>query len=153
MVFIYIGAHIFMSRTRYGRYIYAVGGNMEAARLSAVPLTSTLVFVYVISALLAGVGGVITVSQLKAGAPTYGAMYEMYVIAAVVVGGTSLTGGSGRVLGTLIGAFVIAVIRNGMNLMDVEPYTQKVLLGAVILGAVLVDMARQRRALKKARHV
>jgi ribose transport system permease protein len=153
MVFIYIGAHIFMSRTRYGRYIYAVGGNMEAARLSAVPLTSTLVFVYVISALLAGVGGVITASQLKAGAPTYGAMYEMYVIAAVVVGGTSLTGGSGRVLGTLIGAFVIAVIRNGMNLMDVEPYTQKVLLGAVILGAVLVDMARQRRALKKARHV
>jgi ribose transport system permease protein len=72
-------------------------------------------------------------------------MYELYVIAAVVVGGTSLAGGQGRVLGTLIGAFIIAVIRNGMNLTGVEPYTQKVVLGLVILGAVLLDMVKQRR--------
>ncbi len=145
MALVYVGAHLFMSQTCYGRYIYAVGGNMESARLTGVPVSRTLILVYILSALTAGIGGVITASQLKAGAPTYGTMYEMYVIAAVVVGGTSLTGGQGRVLGTLIGAFVIAVIRNGMNLMDVEPYTQKVLLGVVILGAVLADMARRRR--------
>src|SRR5205823_11367097 len=103
----------------------------------------------VVSGLMAGIGGVITASQLKAGAPIYGVMYEMYVIAAVVVGGTSLTGGQGQIFGTLIGAFVIAVIRNGMNLMDVEPYTQKVLLGLVILAAVLIDLARRRTRLQR----
>ena len=146
MLLIYAAAHIFMTRTTFGRTIYAVGGNMEASRLSGVRVGRTLILVYVVSAAMAGIGGVITASQLKAGAPIYGVMYEMYVIAAVVVGGTSLTGGQGRIFGTLIGAFVIAVIRNGMNLMDVEPYTQKVLLGIVILGAVLIDIARQRRA-------
>ncbi len=83
-------------------------------------------------------------SQLKSGAPTYGLMYELYVIAAVVVGGTSLSGGEGRILGTLIGAFIIAVIQNGMNLTNVESYTQKVVLGLVILGAVLLDRLKQR---------
>ena len=152
MFLIYVGAHVFMTRTTLGRTIYAVGGNMEAARLSGVPVTRTLIFVYVVSAVMAGISGVITVSQLKAGAPVYGVMYEMYVIAAVVVGGTSLTGGQGQIFGTLIGAFVIAVIRNGMNLMDVESYTQKVLLGLVILGAVLIDLLRQRRGPQKARY-
>jgi ribose transport system permease protein len=83
-------------------------------------------------------------SQLKSGAPTYGQMYELYVIAAVVVGGTSLSGGEGKILGTLIGAFIIAVIQNGMNLMNIEPYTQKVILGLVILLAVLLDKLKQR---------
>ncbi|HLJ56598.1 MAG TPA: ABC transporter permease [Chthonomonadaceae bacterium] len=144
MALVYIAAHLFMGRTAQGRQIYAVGGNAEASRLSGVPVRRTIVLVYIVSAAMAGVGGVITASQLKAGAPIYGVMYEMYVIAAVVVGGTSLAGGQGQVFGTLIGAFVIAVIRNGMNLMDVEPYTQKVLLGVVILGAVLVDILRRR---------
>ena len=111
----------------------------ERLRLSGVSTKRTLLFVYLVSGLMAGVGGVITVSQLRAGAPTYGLMYELYVIAAVVVGGTSLTGGEGRIFGTLVGAFIIAVIRNGMNLANVEPYTQKVVLGLVILGAVLLD--------------
>jgi ribose transport system permease protein len=83
-------------------------------------------------------------SQLKSGSPTYGTMYELYVIAAVVVGGTALAGGEGKILGTLIGAFIIAVIQNGMNLTNVESYTQKVVLGLVILGAVLVDRLRHR---------
>ena len=83
-------------------------------------------------------------SQLKSGSPTYGNMYELYVIAAVVVGGTSLSGGEGKMLGTLIGAFIIAVIQNGMNLTSVESYTQKVVLGLVILGAVLLDRLRHR---------
>ncbi|MBM3493962.1 MAG: ABC transporter permease [Armatimonadetes bacterium] len=145
MLAIYAGAHVLMARTAIGRRIHAVGGNAEAARLSGVNNSRTLLFVYTVSGLMAGVGGVITASQLKAGSPTYGLMYELYVIAAVVVGGTSLAGGEGRIIGTLVGAFIIAVIRNGMNLMDVEPYTQKVVLGLVILGAVLVDRLRRRR--------
>ena len=87
---------------------------------------------------------VIMASQLKSGSPTYGNMYELYVIAAVVVGGTSLNGGEGKMLGTLIGAFTIAVIQNGMNLTNVESYTQKVVLGLVILSAVLLDKLRHR---------
>jgi ribose transport system permease protein len=83
-------------------------------------------------------------SQLKSGSPTYGAMYELYVIAAVVVGGTALAGGEGRVLGTLVGAFIIAVIQNGMNLMEVESYSQKIVLGTIILGAVWADRMGRR---------
>ena len=145
MGFVYLIFHLFMTHSAMGRAIYAVGGNMAAARLSGLNVSKTLIFVYVVSGLMAGIGGVITASQLKAGAPIYGVSYEMYVIAAVVVGGASLKGGEGRILGTLIGAFVIAVIRNGMNLMDVEPYTQKILLGLVILGAVMIDIYRKRK--------
>jgi ribose transport system permease protein len=145
MLVVYVVAHIVMTRTRFGRTIYAVGGNPEAARLSGVPVARVRTLVYLLSGLSAGVGGVITASQLKAGAPTYGAAYELYVIAAVVVGGTSLSGGEGHIFGTLIGALIIGVIRNGMNLMNVEPYTQKVMLGLVILGAVLLDMLKRRR--------
>lgn len=144
MLMLYGAAHVLMSRMRLGRYLYAVGGNREAARLSGVPVERVLLFAYIASGLLAGLGGVIMASQLKSGSPTYGNMYELYVIAAVVVGGTSLSGGEGKILGTLIGAFTIAVIQNGMNLTNVESYTQKVVLGLVILAAVLLDRARQR---------
>ena len=140
---LYAMAHVMMSRTTLGRYIYAVGGNPEAARLSGVPVQRVLLFVYTLSGLLAGLGGVVMASQLKSGAPTYGQMYELYVIAAVVVGGTSLSGGEGKILGTLIGALIIAVIQNGMNLTNVESYTQKVVLGLVILGAVLADTLKK----------
>ncbi|MBI5834225.1 MAG: ABC transporter permease [Armatimonadetes bacterium] len=145
MLATYAAAQLVMTRTTAGRAVYAVGGNPEAARLSGLRTQSTLLWVYLASGLAAGLGGVVTVSQLKAGAPTYGVMYELYVIAAVVVGGTSLSGGQGSMLGTLVGAFIIAVIRNGMNLMGIEPYTQKVVLGMVILLAVLLDMLKKRR--------
>ena len=144
MLVLYAIAHIAMSRMKIGRHIYAVGGNCEAARLSGVPVSRVIMSAYITSGLLAGLGGVITASQLKSGSPTYGNMYELYMIAAVVVGGTSLNGGEGRMLGTLIGAFTIAVIQNGMNLTNVESYTQKVVLGLVILGAVLLDRLRHR---------
>ena len=144
MALLYAIAHVIMTRTTLGRYIYAVGGNQEAARLSGVPVKRILIFVYAASAALAGLGGVVQASQLKSGAPTYGVMYELYVIAAVVVGGTSLTGGQGKILATLVGAFIIAVIQNGMNLIGVESYTQKVVLGLVILVAVLLDMLKKR---------
>lgn len=144
MLVLYAAAHVLMSRMKLGRHIYAVGGNAEAARLSGVPVPRVLVAVYVASAVLAGLGGVIMASQLKSGSATYGNMYELYVIAAVVVGGASLSGGEGKMPGTLIGAFTIAVIQNGMNLTNVESYTQKVVLGLVILGAVLLDKMRHR---------
>lgn len=139
LIVLYAIAHIVMTRTVLGRWIYAVGGNMEASRLAGVPVTLVLVVVYVISAMCAGLGGIIQASQLKSGAPTYGVSFELYVIAAVVIGGTSLSGGSGKILNTLIGALIIAVIQNGMNLTGVESYTQQVVLGLVILGAVLLD--------------
>lgn len=143
MVALYAVAHVVMTRTVAGRYIYAVGGNAAAARLSGVPVRRILLLVYALCAALAGLGGVVMASQLRSGAPTYGQMYELYVIAAVVVGGTSLSGGQGKVFGTLIGALIIAVIQNGMNLMGVESYTQKIVLGLVILGAVLADRLKR----------
>jgi ribose transport system permease protein len=147
LVVLYVAAHVFMSHTRLGRYIYAVGGNEEAARLSGVPVRFVIVFVYIVSALSAGLGGCIQASQINTGTPNMGTMYELYVIAAVVVGGTSLAGGTGRILGTLIGAFIISVIQNGMNLLGMESYTQQVVLGGVILGAVLLDKVRSGRSL------
>jgi len=141
---LYVVAHVFMTHTKLGRYIYAVGGNEEAARLSGVPVRAVIVLVYVVSSLAAGIGGCIQASQLNTGTPNCGQMYEMYVIAAVVVGGTSLSGGSGKILGTLIGAFIISVIENGMNLLGLESYTQKVVLGLIILAAVLLDKVRGR---------
>lgn len=144
MIVIYIVAHILMSRMRFGRYIYAVGGNPEAARLSGVSVGFVLLLVYTLCGAMAGLGGVIVTSQLKSASPTYGLSYELYVIAAVVVGGTSLSGGSGRIFGTLIGALIIAVIQNGMNLTGVRSYRQKIVLGLVILAAVLLDQLRRR---------
>ncbi|MEN9576248.1 MAG: hypothetical protein RL514_4103 [Verrucomicrobiota bacterium] len=144
MTLLYVTAHLVMSRTVVGRWLYAVGGNRQAARYSGVPVRRVLFLTYVASGLLAGLGGVVLASQLKSGSPTFGQMYELYVIAAVVVGGASLNGGKGQMFGTLIGALIIAVIQNGMNLMNVESYTQKVVLGLVILGAVLLDLLRHR---------
>ena len=143
MLLLYIVAHVLMSRTTLGRYIYAVGGNREAARLAGVPIQGVLLFAYGSCGLLAGVGGIIMASVHKSAEPSYGVTYELYVIAAAVVGGASLSGGEGKMFGTLIGAFIIAVIQNGMNLTNVEPYTQKVVLGAIILVAVLLDRLKR----------
>ena len=145
MIVLYVLAHVLMSRMKLGRYIYAVGGNTEAARLSGVAVEGVMMFAYIASGLLAGLGGVVMASLLKSGSGTFGTMYELKVIAAVVVGGTSLTGGQGKIFGTLIGAFIIAVIENGMNLTNIESQMQKVVLGLVILGAVLLDKIRHPR--------
>jgi ribose transport system permease protein len=143
MLTLYALAHLMMTRMVIGRYIYAVGGNPEAARLSGVPVRRVLLFVYTLCGGLAGLGGVVMASQLKSGAPNFGQTYELSVIAAVVVGGTSLAGGQGKILGTLIGVLIIAVIQNGMNLLGVDSFTQKIMLGVVILGAVLLDRLRR----------
>lgn len=146
MVLLYGIAYVVMSRTVYGRYLYAIGSNYEAARLSGVPVVPCVISVYMISGCLAGLGGVILSSNLQAGDPKFGVMYELEVIASVVVGGTSLLGGRGKVLGTLIGAFIIAVIKNGMNLTNIDPFNQKIVLGAVLLAAVGLDTLQRNRA-------
>ena len=144
MIILFILAHILMTRTTLGRYIYAVGGNPEAARLSGVPVKWVLVFVYALCGLLAGVAGLINASLFTSGNPKFGEGEELQVIAAVVVGGTSLAGGEGRILGTLIGALIIAVIYSGMNQTGVGEHMQKVVFGLLILAAVLIDQLKKR---------
>lgn len=146
MIISYLLAHVVMSHTVFGRYVYAIGGNEEASRLSGVPVNRILIVVYTICGALAGLGGVMLASKLAAGDPKFGLMYELEVIAAVVVGGTSLMGGQGKIFGTLVGAFIIAVIKNGMNLTNVDPFNQKIVLGAVLLIAVLIDTLKSRHS-------
>ena len=136
--------HIVMTRTRLGRYIYAVGGNREAARLAGVPVGRILILVYTISGMLAGVGGIMMASQFTSGSHNFGLSYELYAITAVVVGGTSLRGGEGTIYGTLIGAFTSGVIANGMNLLNVKSKLQMIVLGFVILAAVIFDSIRRK---------
>ena len=149
LIILYLAANFFLSNTRLGRYIYAVGGNEEAARLSGVPVNFIKILVFLICGFTAGLGGCIQSSQLNSGTPNMGVMYELYVIAAVVVGGTTLSGGSGKIFGTLIGVFVISVIQNGMNLIGIESYTQQVVLGLVILIAVIIDKSKSISFLNK----
>ncbi|MBL9182588.1 MAG: ABC transporter permease [Verrucomicrobiaceae bacterium] len=139
MLLLYAAAHGMMTQTAFGRHLYAVGGNGEAALVSGVPVKRVTVMAYALCGLLAGLGGVVMASQLKSGSGTFGAKYELYAIAAAVVGGTSLSGGRGTMPGTLIGAFIIAVIQNGMNLTNVESNTQNIVLGLVILAAVAME--------------
>ncbi|MCA9082855.1 MAG: hypothetical protein KDA81_02310 [Planctomycetaceae bacterium] len=143
MFVLYVLAHLVMSQSVFGRYVYAVGGNAEASRLSGVAVNRIRLAVYTICGALAGLGGIIQSSKLGTGDPKLGLMYELDVIAAVVVGGTSLMGGEGRIFGTLIGAFIIAVIKNGMNLMNIDSYDQQVVLGAVVMLAVLIDTLKR----------
>jgi ribose transport system permease protein len=144
MIVLYAIAHVVLSRMVFGRYVYAIGGNEEVARLSGVPVKRVLLMVYTISGALAGLGGIVLASQLHAGDPKYGERYELEVIVAVVAGGTSLMGGYGKIFGTLIGAFIIAVIKNGLNYLNVDTFNQKIVLGAVLIIAVLLDTLKRR---------
>ena len=142
MIILYALAHIMMNKTTLGRYIYAIGANAEASRMSGISPKNIKFIVYAICGATAGLGGIVMASQLQSGAGNYGVTYELMVIAAVVVGGTSLFGGKGKVLGTLIGAFIIAVITNGMNLLLLGSETQMIVLGLVILVAILIERVR-----------
>jgi ribose transport system permease protein len=144
MLLLYSAAHVLMTQTAYGRHLYAVGGNREAALVSGVPVRRVTLIAYTLCGLLAGLGGVMMASQLKSGSGTFGGKYELYAIAAAVVGGTSLSGGRGTMAGTLVGAFIIAVIQNGMNLTNIESNTQNIVLGLVILAAVAMDRRAAR---------
>ncbi len=143
MAIVYVLGHGVMSRTRLGRHIYAIGGNRQAAKLSGIRVNRVLMLVYTISAAGAGLGGVMLASQFRSGVANYGAMYELKAIAAVVVGGTSLAGGEGKILGTLIGVLIIAVVQNAMNLLEIGSYAQNVVLGLIVLTVVLLDTVKR----------
>jgi len=136
-----------LSRTMLGRYIYAVGGNPEAARLSGIKVWAVLLFVYAFSGLMSGLGGVMSASRLfAANGLQLGQSYELDAIAAVILGGTSFVGGVGSILGTLIGALIIAVLTNGLVLLGVSDIWQYIIKGIVIIGAVALDRYRQSGA-------
>jgi putative xylitol transport system permease protein len=131
-----------LNRTRFGRYIYAVGGNPHAAKTSGINTDRIRFTVYVISGGLAGLAGILLSARTGSGLPLAGVGYEMDAMAAVDIGGTSLSGGVGRVTGTLIGALIIGVMNNGLDLMGIQSYYQQVLKGALIVGAVMLDQKR-----------
>jgi len=144
MFVVYLAAHIVLTRTRFGRHVYAVGGNAEAARLAGIRTGRVVTGVFVMCGTLSALSGILLASRVNSGQPNAGLMYELDVIAAVVVGGTSLFGGRGSILGTFIGSLLIGVLRNGLNLMNVESYVQQVVVGFVILLAVMIDQWRRR---------
>lgn len=141
MAFVYVIVGFVLNRTKFGRLVYAIGGNEQACRLSGVNVERNKTLVYVWCGLLAGLSSVILSARLLSAQPTAGTGYELDAIAAVILGGTSLSGGEGGVGGTLVGAFIIGVLANGLNLLNVSPFYQDVAKGTVILAAVLMDKA------------
>jgi ribose/xylose/arabinose/galactoside ABC-type transport system permease subunit len=128
---------------RIGRYIYAVGGNENAAIVSGINAKKVKLFVYAFSGLLCGLAAVILTARVSAGLPQAGQSYELDAIAATVIGGTSLAGGRGRLWGTLVGALLLGVVNNGLDLMEITSFYQQIVKGIIILGAVLMDSKRQ----------
>ncbi|CAD7034272.1 ABC transporter permease [Pseudorhizobium endolithicum] len=145
MVVIAIAVSLMLNRSVLGRHIYAVGSNADAARLSGVNVTRVVSFTYVLSGTLAGLTGCVLMSRLVTAQPNEGVMYELDAIASAVIGGTSLMGGVGTISGTGIGAFVIGILRNGLNMNGVSAFTQQIIIGLVILGTVWIDQLRNRR--------
>jgi ribose transport system permease protein len=133
-----------LKKTVIGRYVYAVGSNEVAAHLSGIKVQRVKIFVYAFCGLLTGIAGVILASRLNSGQPTVGVGYELEAIAAVVIGGTSLMGGVGTIGGTIIGAFIMSVLKNGLNLMGVSQFWQMVAMGIVVIAAVYLDTLRKK---------
>ncbi|MCR4626523.1 MAG: ribose ABC transporter permease, partial [Treponema sp.] len=149
LVIILIVTAFLMNKTRFGRHIYAVGGNVQAAHFSGISVKRVKFWVYSFSGLMAGISGVVLASRMYSGQPTAGNGAEMDAIAAVVVGGTSMSGGSGKIGGTIIGALIIGFLNNGLNLLNVNSFWQYVVKGLVILLAVFVDFLRNKNKGKK----
>jgi len=137
--------HVLLEHTRMGRYAFAIGSNPDAAFYTGIPVAFHTTAVYAFSGLLCGLAGMIEASRLMTGQPTAGLGYELQVIAAVVIGGGSLRGGEGSVIGTLIGAFIMGLLSNGSDLLGISPYLQQAIIGAVIILAVTVDELRKRK--------
>ena len=144
LLIVAIGAAYLLRRRQIGRHIYATGSNEEAARLSGVRVDSTKLYAYVMSGALAGLAGNVLMSRLVTAQPSEGVMYELDAIAAAVIGGASLSGGVGAVSGTMIGAFIIGILRNGLNMAGVSAFIQQIVIGFVVIGAVWIDQIRNR---------
>lgn len=138
-IIIFILAYYILKNNRLGRYVYATGGNIQAAKLAGINTNNIILLVYSLSGLLAAISGLIITSRLNSAAPTAGQGAELDAIAAVVLGGTSLSGGEGGIIGTLIGALIIGILNNGLNLLNVSPFYQLIAKGAVILFAIALD--------------
>jgi ribose/xylose/arabinose/galactoside ABC-type transport system permease subunit len=141
---VYVMAHLLLTRTRFGRYVYAIGGNEEATRLSGVAVRFHKTMVYVLSGVMSALAAVLLTARLNSAQPIAGIMYELDAIAATVIGGTSLLGGSGTLGGTLVGALIMGVLRNGLNLLGISSFLQQIVIGVVIIVAVLVDSILKR---------
>jgi len=144
MLVVYAVAHLVLTRTTFGRYVYAIGGNEEATRLSGVAVRFHKTAIYGVSGALSAVAAIVLTARLNSAQPIAGMMYELDAIAATVIGGTSLSGGSGSLAGTLVGALIMGVLRNGLNLLGVSSFLQQIVIGGVIVGAVLVDTLLKR---------
>ena len=144
VVAVYALFHVFLTRTTLGRDVYAIGGNKQAAMFSGIPVDRRLTMVYALSGGLAAVGAIVLAGRLNSGFPLAGDGAELDAIAAVIIGGASFFGGVGTVWGTLIGALIMGVLRNGLTLLNVSPNWQKVVIGVVIVAAVWIDVLRQR---------
>ena len=145
LLLLYVLASFGLSRTAFGRKVYAVGGNERAARIVGIPVERIKISVYILSSILASFGGLILISRLDSAPAIIGTGLELDTIAAVVIGGTSLTGGKGGVWGTLIGVAILALIQNALNLLNVSPYFTQLVQGLVIFTAVAIDMNRRGR--------
>ena len=139
--------HVIMEHTKLGRYAFAIGSNTDAAWYAGIPVSFHTTAVYAIGGLLTGLSGMIEASRLMTGQPTAGQGYELQAIAAVVIGGGSLRGGEGSVIGTLVGAFIMGLLSNGSDLLGISPYLQQAIIGAVIILAVTFDELRKRKAI------
>ncbi len=138
--------HIFLTRTVFGRHIFALGSNPEAARLSGVDVAMKLFKLYIINGVLCGFAGIVMASRLSTGQPTAGTGYELDVIAACVIGGASLSGGEGTILGAMTGALIMGVLRNGCNLLNISAFWQQIAIGAIIIIAVFSDQYRKHKS-------
>ena len=145
MIAVYVVAHIVLTRTTFGRYVYAIGGNEEATRLSGVAVRFHKTAIYAVSGVMSAIAAIVLTARLNSAQPIAGTMYELDAIAATVIGGTSLMGGEGTLAGTLVGALIMSVLRNGLNLLGVSSFLQQIVIGGVIVGAVLVDTVLKRR--------
>jgi ribose/xylose/arabinose/galactoside ABC-type transport system permease subunit len=143
-LFIILGGIFFLHFTRFGRYVYAIGGNELAAKVSGVNTQGVIIRVYALSGMLAGLAGVVLSSRVMSGSPSMGQGYELDVIAAVVIGGTTLSGGVGSIGGTIIGALIIGVMDNGLDLLNVSSYWQQIVKGMIIVLAVMLDRKTNR---------
>ena len=146
MIVVFVLAILFLRFRKEGRALYAIGGNPEVARLAGINVRLTTMMVYMVCALLSGLAGILLAARLDSVQPSSGVAYELDAIAAVVIGGTSLSGGTGGVVGTIIGVLIIGVLRNGLNLLSVSPFLQAVIIGLVIVLAVAAETFKHRTA-------
>ena len=147
LIFLLIGviSHILLSKTRFGKYTYAIGGNVQAAKICGINVDRTLILIYMYAGLLSAIAGILLTARISVGQPSMGVSFELDAIAAAVIGGTSLAGGVGTIFGTIIGALIIGVLNNSLDLLGVSSYWQQILKGGIIVAAVLIDSRKNKK--------